>query len=316
MKREGLHFFAKCKCSGYEAVLTHECGDQAGERKFDLSRLPEEEAWGRKRIIPSCQCRATLPDGQGGRVVPWNAYYEAPAGREAPTAESTTSPAEPTAESTTSPPEPTTESTTSPPEPSLDMTAVCGRFSAVPREGVFHKKGCKCRHESYLSLACGKGLGLRKFDPHNEEVQDPNCKCIDEGEQIRKGQVTGPLAEPPAPMAKMAPPSGTLSPEEMDNYEDQASSMPEVRCKIPPPEPFHFGDMVRINKQVDDGHYFEFAGIGLWKKRKDVKLSGTIAQVVCTEESSGAQGRVCLRKGGFIAKYVGCWTPEHLVKMD
>ncbi|CAJ1461431.1 unnamed protein product [Effrenium voratum] len=158
--------------------------------------------------------------------------------------------------------EPTTESTTSPPEPSLDMTAVCGRFSAVPREGVFHKKGCKCRHESYLSLACGKGLGLRKFDPHNEEVQDPNCKCIDEGEQIRKGQVTGPLAEPPAPMAKMAPPSGTLSPEEMDNYEDQASSMPEVRCKIPPPEPFHFGDMVRINKQVDDGHYFEFAGIG------------------------------------------------------
>eukprot|EP00437_Effrenium_voratum_P053132 CAMPEP_0181539438 /NCGR_PEP_ID=MMETSP1110-20121109/76373_1 /TAXON_ID=174948 /ORGANISM="Symbiodinium sp., Strain CCMP421" /LENGTH=257 /DNA_ID=CAMNT_0023671053 /DNA_START=32 /DNA_END=802 /DNA_ORIENTATION=- len=188
MKREGLHFFAKCKCSGYEAVLTHECGDQAGERKFDLSRLPEEEAWGRKRIIPSCQCRATLPDGLGGRVVPWNAYYEAPRGREAPTAESTTSPAEPTAESTTSPPEPTAESTTSPPEPSLDMTAVCGRFSAVPRGGVFHKKGCKCRHESYLSLACGKGLGLRKFDPHNEEVQDPNCKCMMRGSKSGRGK--------------------------------------------------------------------------------------------------------------------------------
>eukprot|EP00435_Cladocopium_sp_Y103_P003073 s5997_g1.t1 len=54
-----------------------------------------------------------------------------------------------------------------------------------------------------------------------------------------------------------------------------------------PPEPFKFGDIVRIEKKIHVGYRYEFAGVGIGAQYKDAGVSGTIAQVELRVELRG-----------------------------
>lgn len=189
-----------------------------------------------------------------------------------------------------------------------DNKKICAARNAVPRTGYFHRDECKCAEDLTLSPECGDLWLKRKFDP--KEVTNPDCRCLKEEEQVRSKEMRlllGPM--------KAVETSPTESSEPSTETE-AAKPSTEIKCKKDPPEPFKFGDIVQIEKKVHTGYWFEFAGVGIGAQYKDAGISGTVAQVVCSEETKGTEGRVCLRRGRKGARSAGCWDPENLVKLE
>lgn len=280
MKRKGFHWLQKCKCAAPEAVLTKPCGDEEGERKFDVTRIKLETQTDsstksrRKAIAVGCKCAAPEEASASGAS-------------DARSDEDSTE---------------ATESESDKEE--SEKESVCARWGAVPRTGLFHKKGCKCEEDWTLSPECGDRRLLRKFRPKDKDVQNTDCRCIKIEEQSRDVKLVG--ATEPTP--KIDPVSQVAK--------EEATPQTEITCKKAPPEPFKFGDLVRIEKKVHVGYRYEFAGVGIGAQYKDAGISGTIAQVVCPGDTAAVEGRVCLRKGPQGSASAGCWEAENLVKLD
>lgn len=280
MKRKGFHWLQKCKCAAPEAVLTKPCGDEEGERKFDVTRIQLETQTDsstksrRKAIAVGCKCAAPEEASASGAS-------------DARSDEDSTE---------------ATESESDKEE--TEKESVCARWGAVPRTGLFHKKGCKCEEDWTLSPECGDRRLLRKFRPKDKDVQNTDCRCIKIEEQSRDVKLVG--ATEPTP--KIDPVSQVAK--------EEATPQTEITCKKAPPEPFKFGDLVRIEKKVHVGYRYEFAGVGIGAQYKDAGISGTIAQVVCPGDTAAVEGRVCLRKGPQGSASAGCWEAENLVKLD
>lgn len=281
MKRKGFHWLQKCKCAALEAVLTKPCGDEEGERKFDVTRIKLETQTDsstksrRKAIAVGCKCAA-----------PEEASASASEASDARSDEDSTE---------------ATESESDKEE--SEKESVCARWGAVPRTGLFHKKGCKCEEDWTLSPECGDRRLLRKFRPKDKDVQNSDCRCIKIEEQSRDVKLVG--ATEPTPKI-----------DQVRQAKEEATPQTEITCKKAPPEPFKFGDLVRIEKKVHVGYRYEFAGVGIGAQYKDAGISGTIAQVVCPGDTAAVEGRVCLRKGPQGSASAGCWEAENLVKLD
>ncbi|CAE7651100.1 ANKRD52 [Symbiodinium sp. CCMP2456] len=283
--REGFHFAARCKCTGEESVLSEECGDQAGDRKFDLTRLPVEDdgyIYGKSIIVPLCRCMVMDMSDRGARPgVSKARELAAGRGRSAP--------------------------------PTV-IAEDCHPFGA---SYLRRWQACKCKKEQHLSFECGKRAALRKFSPNDPEVQGSGCRCLSESELMRNKSFVGDLMDAPLPISKVPEPLEDGPVQTRPSPTSYSSEVLETpRCKVDPPEGFAFGDIVRIEKKVSAGHLIDLWGVGLFPQSKHAKISGTIAQVVCSEGTSGTQGRVCLRKGNMGMKSLGCWSPSNLEKLD
>ncbi|CAE7501729.1 unnamed protein product, partial [Symbiodinium pilosum] len=114
---------------------------------------------------------------------------------------------------------------------------------------------------------------------------------------MRNPDVVGEVVEEPSPIAKKTQPDDMPMARQPSPPEKDESEAPPFTCKHSPPEGFAFGDTVRIRKMVTTGHLFEVGGIGFFPQTKAAKVSGTIAQVVCSRGTPATKGRVCLRKG-------------------
>jgi len=272
--REGIHFTARCKCTGEESVLSEECGEQAGERKFDITRLPvEDDGYGRTAIVANCRCMVMDMSERGARPGVSKAR-ELAAGKSRS--------ALPTV-----------------------IAEDCHPFGA---NYLRRWQACKCKKEQYLSFNCGKRAALRKFIPNDPEVKGSGCRCVSESELLRNKSFAGDLMDAPLPISKV--------PEPMEDGPVKTRPPETAKCKVDPPEGFAFGDIVRIEKMIPAGHLIEVLGVGLFPQSKPAKISGTIAQVVCSAETSGTKGRVCLRKGNMGMKSLGCWSPSNLQKLE
>lgn len=286
MKRKGFHWLHKCKCAAPDAVLTKSCGVEEGERKFDVTRIKLQTQTDsstksrRKSIADGCKCAAEPPASKAS-------------GAEARSDEDST--------------EAESESDLS------EKENVCARWGAVPRKGMLHKKGCKCEEDWTLSVECGDQRLLRKFRSKDKDVQNSDCRCVKEEEQSRDEKLLG--ATEPSPKIVAVAEDPDQRSEEGSQMKEEASPT-EITCKKAPPEPFKFGDIVRIEKKVHVGYRYEFAGVGIGAQYKDAGISGTIAQVVCTGDTAAVEGRVCLRKGPQGSASAGCWDVENLVKLD
>ncbi|CAE7722873.1 ANKRD52 [Symbiodinium microadriaticum] len=281
--REGFHFAARCKCTGEESVLSEECGEQAGDRKFDITRLPvEDDGYGRSTIVPGCRCMVMDMSERGARPGVSKAR-ELAAGR-----------------ARSAPPTVIAED--------------CHPFGA---SYLRRWQACKCKKEEHLSFDCGKRATLRKFSPNDPEVKGSGCRCLSESELMRNKSFVGDLMDAPLPISKVPEPLEDEPVKIRPPPTSDSSEVPETpKCKVDPPEGFAFGDIVRIEKMIPAGHLIEILGVGLFPQSKHAKISGTIAQVVCSEGTSGTKGRVCLRKGNMGMKSLGCWSPSNLQKLE
>ncbi|CAE7211981.1 ANKRD52 [Symbiodinium sp. CCMP2592] len=176
--REGIHFTAKCKCTGEESVLSEECGEQAGERKFDVTRLPvEDDGYGRTAIVANCRCMVMDMSERGARPgVSKARELAAGKSRSARTV----------------------------------IKEDCNPFGA---SYLRRWQACKCKKEQYLSFNCGKRAALSKFSPNDPEVKGSGCRCVSESELLRNKSFAGDVIDAAPPISKVSEPmeDGPLS---------------------------------------------------------------------------------------------------------
>eukprot|EP00435_Cladocopium_sp_Y103_P047360 s2731_g13.t2 len=153
VKRKGFHWLQKCKCAAPDAVLTKSCGVEEGERKFDVTRIQLQTEVRSSVTLRANTSICARSRGSGGIRGSRGRGIEGNAPSNGMSDDDSTKAMESEADKS-----------------EMDQEKVCARWGAVPREGLFHKKGCKCEEDWTLSAECGDRRLLRKFRPEDQDA--------------------------------------------------------------------------------------------------------------------------------------------------